>query len=204
MILYRLSGLAVIVGMAVMGLSSVFYSRQTGVELYSDPLVPIEDLAKLFGTLIFLLGLPGLYAYQAARAGRLGLVGFTLTFVGLAILEISTEAMLAFAGPMLARHSETQFLLTPELERSLGGGFLTYFALSYVVLLAGFVCFGIATRRAGVYPQWTGVVIIAGAVAAIVMAPLASVESGPLRLDRLGVLAVALAFARCGWRLVRL
>lgn len=71
--LYRLSGLAVLIGMTISGIASVLYSRAGGIALYRDPLVPVDDLAKLFGSLIFLIGLPGLYAFQASRAGRLGL-----------------------------------------------------------------------------------------------------------------------------------
>ena len=66
--LYRLSGLAVMAGMTIVGIASVLYSRAGGVALYLDPLVPAEDLAKLSGSLIFLIGLPGLYAFQAPRA----------------------------------------------------------------------------------------------------------------------------------------
>jgi hypothetical protein len=162
-----------------------------------------NDLAKLVGSLIFLIGLPGLYAFQATRAGRLGLAGFALSFVGLAILEVSTEAMFAFVGPVLAAHNETRFLLQGGLEQNLGGGFLAYFTLSYLVVLAGFVSFGIATFRARVYPRWAGPVIAIGSVAAIVMAPLAPVPSGPVRLDRVGVLAASFAFVWCGWHLLR-
>jgi hypothetical protein len=89
-----------------------------GSPLYLDPLVPINDLAKLFGSLIFLIGLPGLYAFQAPRAGRLGLVGFVLSFFGLAILEVGTEAMFAFAGPVLAAHDGTRFLLQGGRSRT--------------------------------------------------------------------------------------
>ena len=60
--LYRLSGLAVLIGMTIVGIASVFYSRASGTVPYLDPLVPLNDLAKLFGSLIFLIGLPGLYA----------------------------------------------------------------------------------------------------------------------------------------------
>ncbi len=194
--LYRLSGLAVMIGMTIDGIASVLYSRAGGVALYRDPLVPIDDLAKLFGSLIFLIGFPGLYAFQAARAGRLGLAGFVLSFFGLAILEVSTEAMFAFAGPVLAAHHQTRLLLYGGLEQNLGGGFTAYFALSYVVIVAGFLSFGIATFRARVYPRWAGSVIGIGSVAAIVMAPLVSVPSGPFRLDRAGVLAASLG--SCG------
>ena len=50
---------------------------------------------------------------------------------------------------MLAAHHQTRFLLLGGLEQNLGGGFTAYFALSYVVVVAGFVSFGIATFRAG-------------------------------------------------------
>lgn len=202
-ILYRLSGLAVMIGMTIDGLASVLYSRAEGVALYLDPLVPIDDLAKLFGTLIFLLGFPGLYAFQARRAGRLGLAGFFLSFVGFAILEVSTEALSAFTGPVLAAHQQTRFLLRGGLEQNLGDGFTAYFAVSYLAVVAGFVSFGIATYRAHVYPRWAGPVIGIGSAAAIVLAPLVSVPSGPFRLDRIGVLAAAFGFAWCGWHLLR-
>lgn len=201
--LYRLSGLAEMAGMTIDGLASVLYSRAGGAGLYLDPLVPVENLAELFGSLIFLIGLPGLYAFQAAPAGRLGLAGFVLSFFGLAILEVGTEAIFAFAGPVLAAHHQTHVLLQGGLEQNLGGGFTAYFVLAYVVVVAGFLSFGIATFRAGVYPPWAGPVIAIGSVAAIVMAPLVAVPPGPFRLDRVGVLAASFAFAWCGWYLLR-
>lgn len=201
--LLRLSGVAVVVGMAIAGMSSVLYSRADGVALYLDPLVPIVDLAKQFGSLIFLIGLPALYGYQASRAGVVGLVGFVFSFVGLAMLEVGTEALFAFVGPALAAHPETHFLLTEGLDASLGAGFSAYLLASYLLVVAGFVSFGLASFRARVYPRWTGPVIAVGSVAAIVMAPLMVMPSGPFRLDRIGMLAAALAFVRCGWHLVR-
>jgi hypothetical protein len=201
--LYRLSGLAVLIGMAIMGIASVFYSRAGGVALYLDPAVPADDLAKLFGSLIFLIGLPGLYAFQAGAARGLGLAGFVLSFLGLAILEVGTEALFAFTGPVLAAHHQTRFLLLGGLDQNLGGGFAAYFALSYVLTVAGFLSFGIATFRARIYPRWAGLVIATGSIAAIMLMPLASVPSGPFRLDRIGVLATAFAFAWCGWHLLR-
>src|SRR4029453_2712197 len=116
--LYGLSGLAVMIGMTMDGGASVLYSRAGGVALYLDPLVPGNDRAKLSGGLIFLAGVPGLYAFQATRAGRLGLAGFVLSFFGLAVLEVSTEAMFAFTGPVLAAHDGTRFLLQGGLEQN--------------------------------------------------------------------------------------
>lgn len=71
------------------------------------------------------------------------------------------------------------------------------------MVVAGFISFGIATFQARVYPRWTGPVMAIGSAAAIVMAPLAFVPTGPFRLDRIGVLAASFAFAWCGWHLLR-
>ncbi|MBO0729438.1 MAG: hypothetical protein J2P57_09280 [Acidimicrobiaceae bacterium] len=45
--------------------------------------------------------------------------------------------------------------------------------------------------------------IVAGSVAAVAMAPLVFVPSGPFRVDRVGVLAASVAFVSCGWHLLR-
>jgi len=201
--LFQLSGVAVMIGMTVFGIGSLLTGRASGVAEYLDPLVRPDDLAKLFGSLIFLIGLPGLYAFQSDRAGRLGLAGFLLLFFGIAVLEVSTEVTFAFVGPMLAAHQETQFLLQGGLESHLGKGFLAYFMPSLLATLLGFIAFGIATFRARVYPRWAAVLIAIGEVATIVMGPLKSVPSGPIRLDRMGILATALGFVWCGWRLLR-
>jgi hypothetical protein len=201
--LYRLSGLAVMIGMTIIGIASVLYPRSTSAALYDSPLAPADDLAKLAGSIIFLAGFPGLYAFEAGQAGRLGLAGFGLSFVGLAVLEVSTEALFAFVGPALAAHRQTRFLLQGGLDTHLGSGFTLYFDLSYVVIVAGFLAFGVAASRAGVYPRWAGSTIWLGAIAAIVLSPLVTVPSGPFRLDRLGVLAAAFGFAWCGWHLTR-
>jgi hypothetical protein len=201
--LFHLSGVAVMIGMTVFGIGSFLTGRETGLAAYINPFVRPDDLAKLFGSLIFLIGLPGLYAFQAVRAGWLGLAGFLLTFFGIAVLEVSTEVTFAFVGPMLAAHQETQFLLQGGLEPNLGNGFLAYFMPSLLATLLGFIGFGIATFRARVYPRWAAVLIAIGEVATIIMGPLKSVPSGPFRLDRIGIVATALGFAWCGWRLLR-
>jgi hypothetical protein len=66
-------------------------------------------------------------------SGLAVMIGMTID--GLAVLEVGTEAMFAFVGPVLAAHDETHFLLQGGLEQNLGGGFLAYFALSYLVIL---------------------------------------------------------------------
>ena len=56
--LFQLSGVAVMIGMTVFGVGSFLTGRGSGVAEYLNPFVRSDDLAKLFGSLIFLIGLP--------------------------------------------------------------------------------------------------------------------------------------------------
>lgn len=97
----------------------------------------IEGLTglALAGTLV---GLLGLHARQAASYGMLGTVGFLAALVG---------TILVLANVLLIRAAERNLL---DLLLLLG----------LVGMLLGFVLLGIATLRAGLLPQWVGVVLI--------------------------------------------
>jgi DUF1707 SHOCT-like domain len=101
------------------------------------------------------------------------------------------------AGAMLLVTEADREAAVEILQHAAGDGRLPLHEFS------GFVSFGIATFRAGVYPRWAGPVIAIGSAAAIVMAPLVSVPSGSFRMDRVGVLAASFAFVWCGWDLLR-
>ncbi len=85
-----------------------------------------------------LVGLLGLHARQAASYGVLGTVGFLAALAG---------TILVLANVLLIRVAERNLL---DLLLLLG----------LVGMLLGFVLLGIATLRARVLPQWTGVALI--------------------------------------------
>jgi hypothetical protein len=53
--------------------------------------------------LLVLLGLPGLYAAQRGRMGRLGLVGFLTAFAGTYLIAVTGN--FGFLAPVLAKQS---------------------------------------------------------------------------------------------------
>jgi hypothetical protein len=115
----------------------------------------------LAAAVLALLGLPGFYARQAHRAGRLGVAGFGLSLVVTAILcHILLHE--AFVAPRLAREAAAQALVAP-------GGPLAHAAFAsmgalYPVLLVGFLAsaplLGLATLRAGVLPRPSGGLLV--------------------------------------------
>ena len=119
----------------------------------------------LLGTMLLLLGLVGLYASQSKAAGALGLVGFLVAYLGTALVSGALWFEL-FITPSLAAEA-------PELaEAELG---LVGFILSFLLVIIGWVLFGVATLRARIYPRWAAVLLIVGAVVSFVPIPLSGI-----------------------------
>ena len=110
-----------------------------------------------------LLGLVGLYAHLAERAGRFGLVSFVVAFLGTA-LSVGSSAIEALALPALA-------IEAPELVERAGRGDVPASLQPLVaVLLAagvlyslGYILFGVAVMRAGTLPRGAAPLLIVGA-----------------------------------------
>ena len=119
----------------------------------------------LLSTALLLLGLVGLYTSQSQAAGILGLVGFLVAFLGTVLLAGALWFEL-FITPALA--TEAPELVAEELG-------LTGFILMLLVGAVGWVLFGVATLRAGVYPKWAAVLLIVGGVIAFFPLPLVGI-----------------------------
>jgi hypothetical protein len=157
--IYRFSGVALFVGglVAVIG-QLMEISAAPGTRLW----IPAASLA-LGGTLLIILGWPGLYLRQIDRAGRLGLLAFVLSFLGLLILVgIQTED--ALISPTLAASAATQAFVDREAIPAL----LVFELLSGLLLIVGPFLYSIATIRASVLPRWVAILLMAGSVASIV------------------------------------
>jgi hypothetical protein len=113
-------------------------SEGQGSETFGLPSFYLIDGLTGLALAGMLVGLLGLHARQAASYGVLGTVGFLVALVG---------TILVLANVLLIRAAERNLL---DLLLLLG----------LVGMLLGFVLLGIATLRAGVMPQWTGVVLI--------------------------------------------
>jgi len=112
-------------------------------------------LAAMFALLI---ALTGLYASQAPATGKLGLVGYLTASLG-TLLVAGNWWYEAFIGPVLRQQA-------PELLRTApSGSILIGAALTGVIFAVGWVIFGVATLRAGVFPRGAAVLtILAGFV----------------------------------------
>ncbi|HXF97734.1 MAG TPA: hypothetical protein VNJ46_03875 [Gaiellaceae bacterium] len=107
-------------------------------------------------TTCLLFGLVALYATQAGRAGRLGLAGFVLAFVGTAF-ALATTWSETFALAVLAE--EAPALVDDPPGRVAAGLFI-----AFPVFVAGWTLFAAASLRARVLPRRPALGLLAGAL----------------------------------------
>ena len=190
--LYRWSGLALIVGALLMSVGSAI--RLDGLNLANvvQPIFATSWLLAFVGGLFVLLGLPAMYAYQSRQAGKLGLIGFVLTFLGLATVEVGSAVLDGSVRPWLAGNPATQALVAQPLEAQMWAGFTTVFTIGFLMLNLGLIVYGIAMLRARVFPRWAALLIIVGVPAIFILGSLS-----PLIGAKPEVL-IFLGFAWCG------
>src|SRR3989442_8697876 len=157
--LYRLSGGALIAGSLLILISSIVGAvlfpghSSTPQQVLSLPWL-LMTLITLIGSLLFVIGLPGMYLHQAGRAGVLGLVGFILLFLAILLEGAAFSSVQVVVLPFLAQKAP-QFLGGNSLPIS---AFLLLL-ISGLMQMIGTILLGIATMRAHVFPRWTGVLL---------------------------------------------
>ena len=118
--------------------------------------------------LLFLLGIAGIYARQAHKAGWMGLTGFVLLSLWF-VLVTGFTFFEAFILPLLATDSPKfaeSFLgiFTGSVGETSVGALGTLWSLLGMVYILGGLLFGIATFRAGILSRWAAGLLGGGAV----------------------------------------
>ncbi|NTU81147.1 MAG: hypothetical protein HGA45_17485 [Chloroflexales bacterium] len=150
-------------------------------------------------SILFVLGIAGLYARQVEKAGWLGLIGFLMLslFWSLSTAYIFAEAfilpVLATEAPRYVESFLGMFNGFPG-EINLGALPVIYGVLGLLYMLGGLL-FGIATFRAGILPRWPAALLAVAATAT----PLAALL--PHTIQRLAGMPVGFALAWLGFAL---
>src|SRR5215210_5575023 len=107
-----------------------------------------------------LLALSGLFARQAAVAGKLGLVGYLVAFLG-TMLVAGDWWYEAFIGPVLRDQAPALLDTAPS------GSILIGAAVTVGTFAIGWLLFGLASARAGVIPRSAAILLAVASVPAI-------------------------------------
>ena len=114
----------------------------------------------LLAMFALLLALTGLYLRQAGAAGKLGLIGYLVAFLG-TLLVAGDWWFESFIMPQIAAVAPQ--VMTGAITGSLLVGGVATFGLFAV----GWIIFGIATFRANVYPRPAAVLLVIGGMVGI-------------------------------------
>ncbi len=187
--LYRASGLALLLG-AALGIignvaSSALYSGNDPQQYRSTVWLALT-LLSFIGEALLLLGLPGIAARLSPSAGRLGLAGFALAFLGgLLLTGVAAIELLIF--PWLAQASPG-LIANPPLS------FFIFFFAASVLFGVGGLLLGLAVMRSGAFARAAGVLLLAGGALTV----LGSALSGSIS-NLLAALPFVVFAAGLGW-----
>jgi hypothetical protein len=196
--LLRWSGPAAIIAGLSYVLVGVFHPPNVVEAVTTTPWIVVHILAMV--TSIFgMLGFAGLYARQAEKSGSLGLAGYLLlnlwlalilgfTFVEVFILPPLASVAPAFVAGWLGMFNGTASTI------ALGALPIVWTITAPLYILGG-ILFGVATFRAGVFPRWAGALLAVGTA----MGPLAALL--PLDLQPKIAIPTGLALAWLGYSL---
>jgi hypothetical protein len=136
----RWSGVLLIPGAILLGVGIVTISLKP---VANTALSPGTSRLMLLASILLLLSLPAVYARQADAAGWLGLAGHGLLQTGILLLVVLA------ATP----------LLYPAFNTAAGENLVVF--LLGIALTLGLLLTGLATMRAGVFPRWAGILLLA-------------------------------------------
>ena len=192
--LLRLSGAALLVGGLLNILTTVISTFLfTGPAPTSTVWTSVQ-LLVFIGSLLALIGLPGVYLVQARQTGWLGLIGFILSFLAGIILGAGGEIVSGFVLPWLATNA-------PKLAAEQGPpALIVVFIVINLGGAVGAVLLGLATMRAGVLPRGAGVLLIVGGVVTVITAAPFPVAISTL-LSNIGGVIIFLGIAWIGYTL---
>ena len=196
--LTRLAGLAAVVaGLIYAGIQPIHPA---------DALASVNTTAwaiitpvKVVMSMLFLVGLTGIYVRQVKESGWLGLIGFVMLSVVWA-LELAFIFAEAFIIPVLTTAAPTFIegyfgIVNGHPVTTNLGALPGIYGFGSILYLIGGLVFGIATFRAGVLPRWA-----AGLLAVTsVLTPLAALL--PHDIQRLAAMPVGIAIAGLGYAL---
>ena len=158
--LLRWCGMALMTAGVLMVIATLLHpNRETATTIVAgESRLVAAHVVYTIAWLLVLLGLPGLYAAQRGRMGRLGLAGFLTSFTGTYLIAVTGN--FGFLAPVLAKQS-------PAVLASINQyvPVVIINGLAAILFMIGYVLLGIAMIRTAALPRWSGVLVAVGAPA---------------------------------------
>lgn len=187
--LNRLGGIVVLVTavLTAVGGLLVFFTREQGM---GSPVIP--QMMFSAAILLAVFALTAIYLPQATRGGKLGFIGYVLAAGGNALSIAPAFIWLAVTQGAAWGHEALMF--------SWWGG-VPVLPIGTYASIVGYICLGIATARAGIYPHWAGRLLVIGALLDLPV-ELPMIGGMFMILWPFSLIALSSAIGWIGWTLV--
>ena len=166
--LIRWSGLSLMIGGILGAIGLVIHPPGETASYVASSLWVAAHLLGGVAMIPLIFGLIGLYARHAEETGRLGLLGFALALVGAIMLGTELLWIEAIIYPFLVANAPALF---DSLRSS--PAYLIPDVVSFLLVLGGWIIFGVAMVRAAVFPRWVVWLLIMSVIPTIVILGLA-------------------------------
>jgi hypothetical protein len=195
--LYRLSGLALVLGMILSAVSSIVsgiaFPDMSNPSEATNPLSVLLSLIGVIGTILALLGLPGMYLRAAGEGGLVWLVGVILVAITGMLFGIFLGLMGALVFPALASQAPDLFRNGPPPS------FFAVFIVGTLANVVGAILMGIPMITRAIYPRWCGYTMMAAAVLGVVSFAVNGPGPGSVITQILNVVSPLPLFLVLGW-----
>lgn len=141
---------------AVTTIIGLVASDPADADTFDEPLVVLNGVVALGGFVLLLLVVVGVYASHPETPNAFGFVSFVAALVGTALLA-GDHWMEAFAAPHLAD-------VAPEVVTDPRGLVVVGAVGTFAVFAMGWLCFAVASHRAGLIARPAAAAIVLGAV----------------------------------------
>jgi len=162
--LYRLSGIALVVGAVLAAASSivsgVLFPDNSDPAAATNPLNIMLSLIGVVAAMLALFGLPALYVRGSRDGGLVWFVGVVLIALTAIVFGIFLGLMSALVFPVLASRAPDLFGSGPPPS------FLAVFIIGTLANVFGAILMGIPMITKQVYPRWCGYALLVEAVLA--------------------------------------
>ena len=118
------------------------------------------NILGVFGSLLGMLGLVGIYLRIIEVSGRLGMAGFVFAMLGSALL-LATLLWDTILWPILVNYDATLLDFTGPIYTS--KTFVPFFVIAGLVYALGYILLGIAVAQSNIFPSLAGVLLAVGA-----------------------------------------
>lgn len=154
--LIRWSGVCAILAGIFLPLYALLHPDHDAAGYASKAWIPVHAMPTI-GMMLLLFGLTGLLARQLRHAGRLGVVGYVVAFIGTAMVLTHGQVelwVIPYIGLTAPHLMEPPTPPPPAMVPTL--------MLTALISLIGYVTVGVATVRARVLPRSAGLLLAVG------------------------------------------